>query len=185
MTSGLVVRSGATAGVSPPETSAPYCSSYGSKLAPSFGAPSPTFGEDNLSSQTPPFQLPSYTVGVSHSSYNMLHATQVAPSCSGTGMMQSVSLGGSPQVGFNMNPSCGGAGTVQSGSLVGNSLANPFLLGRGMGDSSFSEGNRQTGVTQLGGSTPKVGVGVPFQPPLLSGSWLDETANKDNNPFLF
>ncbi|XP_044027281.1 epsin-1-like [Siniperca chuatsi] len=180
-----VVRPGAVAGVSFPETSAPYCSPFGSTLAPSFSAPSPIFGAANAVSETPLFQLPSHTMGVSHSGLNMLQAAQVAPPCSGTRMVQSVSVGGSPQMGLNMNPPCGGVGMVQSGSLVGNPLADPLLFGTGMGQSSFFGGNRQAGVAHLGGSTPQAGGGVPFQPQWLSGSGLGETVNKNNNPFLF
>lgn len=185
MTSGPVVRSGAVAGVSLPETSAPYCSPFGSALAPSFGAPSPTFGAANPPGETPLFQLPSHTMGVSHSGLNMLQAAQVAPPCSGTGMVQSGYVGGSPHMGFNMNPPCGGVGMVQSGSLVGNHLADPLSLGTGMGQSAFFGGNLQAGVAHLGGSTPQAGGGAPFQPQLLSGSGLGESVNKTNNPFLF
>lgn len=185
MASGPVVRSGAVAGVSLPETSAPYCSPFGSILAPSFGGPSPTFGAANPSSETPVFQLPSHNMGVSHSGLNMLQAAQVVPQCSGAGMVQSVSVGGFAQMGLNMNPSCGGVGTVQSGSFMGNPLADPVLLGTGMGQSSFFGGNHQAGVAQLGGSTPQAGGGVPFQPQWLSGNGLGETVNKTNNPFLF
>lgn len=171
-----MVRSGAVTGVSLPETSAPFCAPFGSTLAPSFGAPPPTFGAANLASEPPLFQLPSHTAGVSYSGLNIL---QAAPLCSATGMVQSsVSVGGGPQVGFNMNPQYGG-GVVQSGSLEGNPLADPFLLG--MGQSGFFGGNHQA----LGGSTPQAGGGVPLQPQLLSGSGKGDTANQNNNPFLF
>ncbi|XP_073338934.1 uncharacterized protein [Pagrus major] len=183
MTSGLVVRSGAVTGVSLPETPAPHCSPIGSTPAPFFGATSPTFGAANLSSETPLFQLPSYTMGVSHSGLNSIHAGQAAPPCSGTGMVQSVSVGASPQMGFNMTPRSGGEGMVQSGSLEGNPLAD-HLLGTGMGQSSFLGGNQPASLAHLGGSTPHNG-GVPFRPQLLSGSMLGETVNKNNNPFLF
>lgn len=182
MASSRLVRSGAVAGVSLPETSAPHYSPFGPTLAPSFGGPSPTFGAANPSSETPVFQLPSHNMGVSHSGLNMLQAAQVVYPCSGTGMVQSVSLGGCAQMGLNMNPSCEGVGMVQSGSFVGNPLADPLL---GMGQSSFFGGNHQAGVAHLGGSTPQAGAGVPFQPQWLSGSGVGETVNKNNNPFLF
>lgn len=143
---GAAVRSGAP----PPETSAPYYSPFGSTLPPSFG-----------------------TVGVSQPGANM---HQVAPPYSGTGMVPSVSVGGSPQVGFNMTPPCGGVGMVRSGSLQGDPLADPFALGAGRGQSSFFGGNLQAGGGRLGGSAPPAGGGVPVQPPSLSGS--------RNNPFL-
>lgn len=73
---------------------------------------------------------------------------------------------------------------VQSGSLMGNPLADPFLLGTGMGQSSFFGGNHQ-GVAHMGGSTQQAGGGVPFQPQLLSGEGSGETVNQNNNPFLF
>lgn len=114
----------------------------------------------------------------------MHQVAQVAPPYSGTGMVQSVSVGGSPQVGFNMNPPCG-VGMVQSGSLMGNPLADPRALGAGIGQSSLFGGNHQAGGTHLGGSTPQAGGGVPFQPQSLSGSVFEETVNKKNNPFLF
>ncbi|XP_051245650.1 epsin-1 isoform X4 [Dicentrarchus labrax] len=184
MTSGPVFRSGAVAGVSLPERSAPYCSPFGSTHPPSFGAPPPTFGAANLSSEAPLFQLPPRTTGASHFGLNTLQAAQVAPPCSGTGMVQSVSMGGSPQVGFNMNPPCGGVGMAQSGSLVGNPLADALLWGTGMGQPGVFGGIHQAGAAHLGGSTPHAGAGVPFQPQSLSGSGLAETASK-NNPFLF
>ncbi|XP_031732359.1 epsin-1 isoform X1 [Anarrhichthys ocellatus] len=182
LTSVPVVRSGAVTGLSLPETSTPYCSPFGSTLAPSFGAPSYTFGAAKPSSESP---LPSYSTRVSHSGLNMLQAAQVAPPCSGTGMVQSVSMGGSPQMGLSMNPSFGGLGMVQSGSLVGIPLTDPLLMGTGMGQSSFFGGNCQTGGAHLGGSTPQAGGRVPFQPQLLSGNGSGDTVNKNNNPFLF
>lgn len=154
MTSGLVVRSGAAAAVSYPETPAPQCIPFGSTPAPSFGTTSLTFG-----------------------------AAQAAPPCSGTGMVQSVSVGGSPQMGFNLTPHSRGEGTVQSGNLEGNPLADHFL-GTQMGPSSFFGGNQQAGLAHLGGPTPYNG-GVPHRPQLLSGSRLGETVNKNNNPFMF
>lgn len=154
MTSGLVVRSGAAAAVSYPETPAPQCIPFGSTPAPSFGTTSLTFG-----------------------------AAQAAPPCSGTGMVQSVSVGGSPQMGFNLTPHSRGEGTVQSGNLEGNPLADHFL-GTQMGPSSFFGGNQQAGLVHLGGPTPYNG-GVPLRPQLLSGSRLGETVNKNNNPFMF
>ncbi|KAA8578444.1 hypothetical protein FQN60_002581 [Etheostoma spectabile] len=175
MASGPVVRSGTVAGGFLPETS--YSSPFGSTLAPSFGAPSPTFGAANPSSETPLFQLPSHTM-----SSNM---PQVAPPFTGTGMVQSVSVGGSPQMGLNVNPPFGGVEMVHSGLPVGNPLADPLLLGTGMGQSSFYGGYRQAGVAQLGGSTPLGGGGVPFQPQFLSGRGSGENLNKNNNPFLF
>lgn len=180
LTSGRVVRSGGVAGVSLPETSTPYCSPFGSTLAPSFGASPSAFGAAHPPSETPLFQLPSHNAGVSHSGLNnMLQAAQVAPPGSGTGMVQSVSVGGCLQ----MNPSFGG--TVQSGSLVGNPLANPLLLGTGVGQSRFFGGNCPAGAAHLGGSTPQAEGGVHFQPRLLSSNGLGEAANKNNNPFLF
>ncbi|TKS88821.1 Epsin-1 EPS-15-interacting protein 1 [Collichthys lucidus] len=173
---GPVVRSGAVTGVSLSETSAPFCAPFGSTLAPSFGAPPPTFGAANLASEPPLFQLPSHTTGVSFSGLNIL---QAAPLCPATGMVQSsVSVGGGPQVGFNMNSRYGG-GVVQSGSLEGNPLADPFLLG--MGQSGFFGGSHQA----LGGSTPQAAGGVPLQPKLLSGSGKGDAVNQNNNPFLF
>ncbi|KAM6903783.1 uncharacterized protein PEZ65_018585 [Lycodopsis pacificus] len=112
-------------------------------------------------------------------------AAQVAPPCSGTGMVQSVSMGGSPQMRLSMNPSFGGLGMVQSGSLLGIPLTDPLLMGTGMGQSSFFGGNCQTGGAHLGGSTPQAGGRVPFQPELLSGNGSADTVNKNNNPFLF
>lgn len=169
MTSGPVVRTGPVAGVSLPETSTPYFSPSGSNLAP----PS-TFGAANPSGENPLFLLPSHTMGVCHSSLNM---HQVTPPGLGTGMVQSVSMGGSPQMGLNMNPPFGGVGMVQSGSLV----ADPLFLGTGMGQSSFFG----AGVAHLGGPTPPAGGGVPFQQQLLSGSGVGDTGNQNNNPFLF
>ncbi|XP_036945260.1 epsin-2-like [Acanthopagrus latus] len=154
MTSGLVVRSRAAAGVSFPETPAPQCSPFGSTLAPSFGTTSLTFG-----------------------------AAQAVPPCSGTGMVQSASVGGSPQMGFNITSYSRGDGTVQSGNLEGNPWAD-HLLGTQMGQSSFFGGNQQAGLAYLGGSTPH-NRGIPLQPQLLSGSRLGETVNKNNNPFMF
>ncbi|XP_034747640.1 epsin-1-like isoform X3 [Etheostoma cragini] len=164
MTSAPVVKSGTVAGGFLPETS--YSSPFGSTLAPSFGAPSPTFGAANPSSETPLFQLPSHTM----SSY-----------MGRTGMVQSVSVGGSPQMGLNVNPPFGGVGLVHSGIPVGNPLADSLSLGTGMGQSSFYGGYRQAGEAHLGGSTPPGGGGSPQ---FLSGSGSGETLNK-NNPFLF
>ncbi|XP_054461494.1 epsin-1-like [Anoplopoma fimbria] len=173
MTSAPVVRSGPSL----PETSTPYRRPFGSTLAPSFGAPSPTFGAPSPSSATPLFQQPSQTTGVHHSGFNMLQTAE------GTGMVQSVSMGGSPQMGLHMNPSFGGM--VQPGSLVGIPLTDPVLLGTGMGQSSVFGGNCQAGVAHLGGSIPQAGGGVPFQPQLLSGNGSGDAVNKTNNPFLF
>ncbi|KAF3834189.1 hypothetical protein F7725_025393, partial [Dissostichus mawsoni] len=103
MTSGPVVRSGAVAGLSLPETSTPYCSPFGTSFAPSFVAPTPNFGA----------AYPAH-------------------------------------IGLNMNPLF--RGVVQSGSL-GNPLADPLLLGTGMGQSSVFGGNRLTGNANMGGST--------------------------------
>lgn len=168
-TSGHVVGSGAVAGVT-------YCSPFGSTLASSFGV-----GAASLSSETPLFPPPSHSVIGSRSGLNR---PQIAPPCSGNGMVQSVSVGGGPQVGFNMNPPCGGVGMLQSGSLLGNPLADPLLVGTGMGQSRYFGGNQQAGVVHLGGFTPQAGGGVPFQSQMHSGSGLGETMNK-NNPFLF
>ncbi|GLD59459.1 epsin-2-like protein [Lates japonicus] len=178
---GPVVRSGAVAGVSLPETSALLGSPFGSTLTPSHGAPL-IFGAANPSSETPVFQLPPHTMGVSYSGFSMLQAAQVAPE---TGIAQPVSVGGSPQVGLNMNPPCGGTGMVQTGYPVGNPLADPLFLGTGTGQSSFFGGNLQAKVGHLGGSTPQAEGGVPLQPQLLSSSGLGETVSKNNNPFLF
>lgn len=184
MTSGPVVRSLAVAGVSWPEASALPGSPYGSTIAPSYGAPSPTFGAANPSTETPLFQLPSHTMAGSESGFNMVHAAQMPPLCSGTGIIQPISFGGSPQMGLKMSPPCGRM--VQSGFPMGNPVPNPFLLGTGMGQSSFFGGNHQTGVAQMGGSTSQAGGGgVPAQPQLVSGSGLGETVIKNNNPFLF
>ncbi|KAK1880189.1 Epsin-1 [Dissostichus eleginoides] len=180
MTSGPVVRSGAVAGLSLPETSTPYCSPFGPSFAPSFVAPTPNFGAAYPARETPLFRPPSHTMGVSHPGLNMLQTAQVAPLCSGTGMVKSPSVGGSPHMGLNMNPLF--RGVVQSGSL-GNPLADPLLLGTGMGQSSVFGGNRLTGNANMGGSTQ--GGGAPFQPQLLSGSGSGETVHKNNNPFLF
>lgn len=86
-------------------------------------------------------------------------------------------------MGFNMNPPCGRV--VQSGFPMGNPVANSFLLGTGMGHSSFFGGNQQAGVAQLRGSTSQAGDGVPIQPQLVSGSRLGGATNKNTNPFLF
>lgn len=94
----------------------------------------------------------------------------MAPLYSGTGIVQSVSVGG--------------VGMVQSGSLVGNPFVDPLLFEQRMGQSSFSGGNCQAGVAHLRGSTPQAGGGVPFQPEWLSSSGLGETV-KNNNPFMF
>ncbi|KAK5854746.1 hypothetical protein PBY51_004915 [Eleginops maclovinus] len=177
MTSSPVVKSGA--GLSLPETSTPYCSPFGSSLAQSLVAPTPNFGAANPARETPLFRPPSHTMGVSHPGLNMLQTAQVAPPFSGTGMVQSTSLGGSPHMGLNMNPLFGGV--VQSGSL-GNPLADP-LLETGMGQSSVFGGNFQTGNVKMGGSTQ--GGGGTFQPQLLSGSGSGETVHQNNNPFLF
>ena len=98
-------------------------------------------------------------------------------------MVQSASVGGSPQMGFNITSYSRGDGTVQSGNLEGNPWAD-HLLGTQMGQSSFFGGNQQAGLAYLGGSTPHNG-GIPLQPQLLSGSRLGETVNKNNNPFMF
>lgn len=180
MTSGPVVRSGAVAGLSLPETSTPYCSPFGPSFAPSFVAPTPNVGAAYPARETPLFRPPSHTMGVSHPGLNMLQTAQVAPLCSGTGMVKSPSVRGSPHMGLNMNPLF--RGVVQSGSL-GNPLADPLLLGTGMGQSSVVGGNRLTGHANMGGSTQ--GGGAPFQPRLLSGSGSGETVHKNNNPFLF
>ncbi|XP_022616704.1 epsin-2-like [Seriola dumerili] len=177
MSSGPVVRSGAVAGVSLPETSPLPGSPCGFTLAPSHGAPTPTFGAANPSGETPVFQLPPHTIGVSYSGFSMLQAAQVAPE---TGIVQHVPVGGSPQMGLHMNPPCGGVGMVQTG-LVGNPLADPLLFGKGMGQSSYYGGR----VGHLGGNTPQAEGGVPLQPQLLSSSGLGETVSKNNNPFLF
>ncbi|KAK5883305.1 hypothetical protein CesoFtcFv8_019648 [Champsocephalus esox] len=179
MTSGPVVRSGAVAGLSLPETSTPYCSPFGPSFAPSFVAPTPNVGAAYPARETPLFRPPSHTMGVSHPGLNMLQTAQVAPLCSGTGMVKSPSVRGSPHMGLNMNPLF--RGVVQSGSL-GNPLADPLLLGTGMGQSSVVGGNRLTGNANMGGSTQ--GGGAPFQPRLLSGSGSGETVH-NNNPFLF
>ncbi|XP_042363098.1 LOW QUALITY PROTEIN: epsin-2-like [Plectropomus leopardus] len=165
MTSGPGVSSGAVAGVAPPEASTPHYGPFGSTFTPSFGAPSPNFG----------------AIGACHSGLNMLQAAQVAPPGSGNGMVESISVGGSPQIGFN--PPCGGL--VQSGSLVGNPLADPIFLGARVAQSSFFGGSHQAGAAHLGGSTPQAGGGVPVQPQVLPGSVLGETVNKNTNPFLF
>lgn len=182
MVSGPMVISGAVGGVSLPETSAQPGSPFGSIHAPSYGAPYPTFGAANPSSETPLFQLSSLSMGGSHSGLNMLQAAQVAPLHSGTGMVQPVSGGGSPQIGFNMNPTRVGVGL--SGFPAGNPLseigAEPLLSGAGMVQSSFFGGSHH-----LGGSIPQAGGGVPLQPQLLSGSGFGETMNKNKNPFLF
>ncbi|XP_071355804.1 epsin-1-like isoform X1 [Trachinotus anak] len=178
MSSGPVVRSGAVAGVSLPETSPIPGSPFGSILAPPHGAPTPTFGAANSSSETALFQLPSHTLGVSYSGFSLPQAAQVAPE---TGIVQPLSVGGSPQMGLHMNPPCGGVGVVQAGYPVGNPLADSLLLGTGMGQSSFFAGR----VGQVGGSTPRAEGGVPTQPQWLSSSGLDETVSKNNNPFLF
>lgn len=182
MASGPMVISGGVAGVSLPEASAQPGSPFGSIPAPSYGAPFPTFGAANPSSEIPLFPLPPLSMGGSHSGLNMLQAAQVAPPRSGTGMVQPVSLGGSPQIGFNMNPTMVGVGL--SGFPAGNPLseigAEPFLSGTGMVQSSFFGGSHR-----LGGSTPQAGGGAPLQPQLLPGSGFGETMNKNNNPFLF
>lgn len=166
-------------------TSALHGSPFGSTFAPFHDASSPTFGAAYPHSGTPLFQLPSQTMGGSHSCFNMFQAAQVAPPCSGAGMVQPISVGGSPQMGPNMNPPCGGVGAVQSGSLMGNPMADPLLLGTGMGQSSFFGGSQRIGVAHLAGSTSELGGGVLTQPQLLSGSGLAKTVNKNNNPFLF
>nr|XP_046273457.1 epsin-2-like isoform X1 [Scatophagus argus]XP_046273458.1 epsin-2-like isoform X1 [Scatophagus argus] len=171
MPSGPVVRSGAVAGLSPPEP--PCCRPFGSTLGTFFNAPPYTFGAVSLSSETPLFQLPSHTVVAPPPGSNMLHAGQVAPVCSGTGMVPSI-----------MKPLCGGLEMGQSGSVPGNPLIDPLLVGPGMVQSSFSGGNRQAGPSHLGGSTSQDGGGILFQPLLSSGSELGKTLNK-NNPFLF
>ncbi|XP_070778292.1 epsin-1-like [Enoplosus armatus] len=129
MTPGPVVRSGAVAGVSLPETSAPYCSSFGSTLAPPFGAPSPAFGAAYPLGETPLFQLPSHTMGVSYSGLNMRQAAQVAPPCSGGNHQAGVAyLGGSA-------PQAGDGVPFQPQWLTGSGLGetvnknnNPFLF---------------------------------------------------------
>lgn len=166
-TSGHVVGSGAVAEVT-------HCSPFGSTLASSLGV-----GAANLSSETTLFQLPSHTVIGSRSHLNM---TEIAPLCSENVMVQSVFVGGAPQVA--MNPPCGGVGMLQSGSVVGNPLADPLLVGTGMGQSSYFGGN-QAGAVHFGDFAPQTVVGVPFQPQMLSGGRLGETMNKNNNPFFF
>ncbi|KAM7373616.1 hypothetical protein PAMP_008456 [Pampus punctatissimus] len=170
--SGPMVRSGAVAGVSIPETSAQTGTPFGFIPASPYGAPFPTVGTANPSSENPLFQLPPLSMGGSHSGLNMLHTAQVAPLHSETGMVQPVSVGGSPQIGPNM-----------SGFPAGNPLsemrADPLLLGTGMVQSSFFGGNHS------GGSTPRAGGGVPLQQQILSDSWFRDTMNKNNNPFLF
>ncbi|XP_026156825.1 epsin-1 isoform X2 [Mastacembelus armatus] len=180
ITSGSGVRSGAVVGVSLPATSVLPGSPFGSTIAPSYGAP--TFGAANPSSETLLFQLPAHNTGRSRSGLNMFQAAQTPPG-SGSGMIQTISVGGSPQMRLNLDPPSGGVGMLQSGSLMGNPLADPFLLGTGQ--SSFSGGNLQAGVSHWGGSTSEAAGGVPVQMQLLSGSRLGETSNKNNNPFLF
>ncbi|TNN36818.1 hypothetical protein EYF80_053009 [Liparis tanakae] len=128
MTSGPVVRS-SVSGQALPETSAPCRPPFGSTLAPSAGAPPPSFGSG------PPLFPPS---GASRFGLNELRA---APPSSGTGMARLVPIGGSPQMGLSMNPSFGGWGMVQSGSPVGIPLMDPLLMG--MGQSSSPDSNRR------------------------------------------
>lgn len=163
--SGPVVRSGAVAGGFLPQTSHLSGSPFGSTLAHPHGAPTPTFGAANPSSETPLFQLPSHNMGAYYSGCNMLHAAQLAPD---TVPVHPGSVGGSQLM--------GGVGMVQTGPPVG----NPLLLGTGMGQSSLFGGGG------VGGATPQIVGGVQLQPQLLSGSGFNEmVSNNNNNPFLF
>lgn len=166
-TSGQVAGSGADAEVT-------QCSPFGSSLASSFGV-----GADNLFSETTLFQLPSHTVIGSRSGFSM---TQIAPLCSENVRVQSVFVGGGPQM--DMNPPCGGVGMLHSRSVVGNPLADSLFVRTGMGQSSYFGGN-QAGAAHFGVFAPQTVVGVPFQPRMPSDGSLGETMNKNNNPFFF
>lgn len=157
-----MVRSAAFA-----ETSALHYNLFGSTLASSHGTSYPTFG---AASEAPPFQLPSHTLGMSHSAVSMLQAAQVTPE---TGMVQPISVRGNPQMGLNVNSPCGGGTMGQSG------YAGSLLLGTGMAQSSLFGGNHSAAVGDFRGSTSQTGVGA------FSGSNLEETVNKNSNPFLF
>nr|XP_019961291.1 PREDICTED: epsin-1-like isoform X1 [Paralichthys olivaceus] len=158
---GPVLRSGAVAGVSLPETSPLPGSHFGATLTPARGASSA-----NPSSETPHFQLPFYTMGASHSGFGTL---QAAPTTRTT-----APVSGGP----HMKHPCGGL--VQTGCPAGNPWPGPALLATGMAQSSFFGGNLQTG------SSPQAAGGVTIQPQLLlSGSGLIETVRENKNPFLF
>ncbi|KAM7384784.1 hypothetical protein PAMA_011912 [Pampus argenteus] len=162
--SGPMVRSGAVAGVSIPETSSQTGTPFGFIPASPYGAPFPNVGTASPSSENPLFQLPPLSMGGSHSGLNMLHVAQVAPLHPETGMIQPVSVG----VGLSGFP---------AGNPSSEMRADPLLLGTGMVQSSFFGGNHS------GGSTPQAGGDVPLQ--MLSGSGFRDTMNKNNNPFLF
>lgn len=142
------------AGVSLPATSPLLSGSSASVPWSPSGVSRPSFGPPSSSL----FQLPPSPAAMSHSGLNMPVATaQFAPLYLGTGMAQPASLGGIPSMGCNINP--------------------PFL-GMGMVQPSFAGGNPPIGLPHLAGGA------VASQPQLLSGSGLDETTHKNNNPFL-
>ncbi|XP_060915537.1 epsin-1-like isoform X2 [Labrus mixtus] len=175
MTPGPVVGSGsaAAAGMSFHQTSTPYCHPFGS----TFAAASPSY-------ENPLFQPPSQTTRRSYSGFSMPQPGQLTPTYSGTGVVQSASVGGNPPMGLNINQDRRGVGMMtQAGPLVGTPLSDPLFWGKGTDQSAVFGGNWPAGA-QFGGSTPHAGGGVSLQQQWIPGSGSGEAANQNNNPFL-
>ena len=142
---------------------------FASSPAPAYGAVPSSFGAVSPSGKTPPLQKPSDALGMFDSAARTLQGAQGTRE---TGTAQPMSVRGTKQMGLVGDAPCGGVGMMQFGSPVGNPL--------GMGDplTRVFGGNQPTGIDHVTGSSPQTRDGG------LLGSGLDETTNKNYNPFL-